>query len=360
MKINGLKLIFVVVFTGLMNSGLMAEPLQVVSKIPKILNGTETDISKWPWMVALVRSGFSVIDGQFCGGTLISDRWILTAAHCVIDETTATVKVFVGHTRLSEATQSDLHSISQIVIHPAYNQLTLDSDIALLELSEVTILTPIQTLGHYSLNDRPGINATALGWGDTSSVVFDFPDTLNAVDLPLVGNELCAQRTSFITDNMLCAGFSTGVKDTCTGDSGGPLVVFDEASQLWYQVGITSFGVGCEAQGDYGGYTRVKNFSDYISATICLDTELPAAPIMDLQVAGGDVTVSWTKTTDVGGYRLNYAPYPDASPIESIDMQDQDNFSITLPSGSAFFVAVNAYDGNCRSGLSNIGHFIIN
>ncbi len=81
---------------------------------------------------------------------------------------------------------------------------------------------------------------------------------------------------------------------------------------------------------------------------------------MSLQVLGDEVRVSWTKTTDVGGYRLNYAPYPDALPIESIDMQDQDHFSIKLPSGSAFFVAVNAYDGNCRSGLSNIGHFIIN
>ena len=360
MKTNGLRFLIVVVFAGLMSSAVMAEPLQSVSKVSKILNGTETSISKWPWVVALVRPGFSIFDGQFCGGTLISDRWVLTAAHCVINKNTTTVKVLAGHTRLSEAAQNDLLSISQIVIHPAYNQFTLDSDLALLELSEEARLTSVQTIGHYSLNDRPGINATALGWGDTSSVVFDFPDTLQVVDLPLVGNELCAERTRFITDNMLCAGFSTGIKDTCTGDSGGPLVVFDEVSQRWFQVGITSFGVGCEAQGGYGGYTRVKNFSDFISATICLDSELPAAPIMALQVLGDEVTVSWTKTTDVGGYRLNYAPYPDALPIESIDMQDQDHFSIKLPSGSAFFVAVNAYDGNCRGGLSNIGHFIIN
>ncbi len=359
MKTNGLNLL-IVVFTGLMSSAVMAEPLQELSKVPKILNGAETTISRWPWMVALVRPGFSIFNGQFCGGTLISDRWVLTAAHCVINQNITTVKVLAGHTRLSEAAQNDLLSVSQIVIHPAYNQFTLDSDLALLELSEEATLTPVQTIGHYSLNDRPGINATALGWGDTSSVVFDFPDTLHVVDLPLVGNELCAVRTRFITDNMLCAGFSTGIKDTCMGDSGGPLVVFDEVSQRWLQVGITSFGLGCEAQGGYGGYTRVKNFSDFISATICLDSELPAAPIMSLQVLGDEVRVSWTKTTDVGGYRLNYAPYPDALPIESIDMQDQDHFSIKLPSGSAFFVAVNAYDGNCRSGLSNIGHFIIN
>mgnify|MGYP000421587673 CR=1 FL=1 len=250
--------------------------------------------------------------------------------------------------------------ISQIIIHPAFNQFTLDSDLALLELSVVTTLTPIQTLGHYSLNDGPSINATALGWGDTSSATFAFPDTLQMVDLPIVSNDHCAERTSFITENMLCAGFFSGVKDTCTGDSGGPLMVFDETSQRWHQVGITSFGVGCEAQGGFGGYTRVKNFSDFISTIICLDVEMPAAPIMDLQISGGDVTVSWTNTTDLGGYRLNYAPYPDASPIESIDMQNQRQFSITLPSGSAFFVAINAYENNCRSGLSNIDHFIIN
>ena len=360
MRINGFKLIIVVVLTGLMTNGGVAESLQGVSKAPKILNGAETNISKWPWMVGLIRPGFSVFDGQFCGGTLISDRWVLTAAHCVIDETTATVKVLVGHTRLSDATESDLFSISQIVIHPVFNQFTLDSDIALLELSELTTSAPIQTLGHYSLSDSPGIVATALGWGDTSSVIFSFPDALHEVDLLLVGNESCAEQTSFITENMLCAGFSSGIKDTCIGDSGGPLVVFNAISQTWLQAGVTSFGVGCEALGDFGGYTRVKNFSDYISSTICSDTELPESPIMDLQILGEEITVSWTNTTNSGGYRLNYAPYPDASPIESIDMQNLNQFSITLPSGSAFFVAINAYEGNCRSGLSNIDYFIIN
>lgn len=359
-KMNCLKLIFIVAFTSLMISGLMAESLQDESKTSKILNGAETNISKWPWMAGLIRVGFDVFNGQFCGATLISDRWVLTAAHCVIDETTATIKILAGHTRLSDATDNDLLSISQIIIHPAFNQITLDSDLALLELSEVTTLTPIQMLGRHSLNDSPGLTAIALGWGDTSSVTFAFPDTLQAVDLPLVSNHLCAERASFFTDNMLCAGFSSGIKDTCSGDSGGPLVVFDEMSQLWHQVGITSFGVGCEAQGNFGGYTRVKNFSDFISAAICSNSESPEAPVMDMQVLGRNVTISWTSTTDIGGYRLNYAPYPDASPIESIDMHNQSHFSITLSSGNAFFVAINAYEGNCRSGLSNIGHFIIN
>lgn len=359
-KMNCLKLVFIVVFTNLMVGGLMAESLQGVSKTSKILNGAETNISKWPWMAGLVRTGFDVFNGQFCGGTLISDRWVLTAAHCVIDETTATIKILTGHARLSNATENDLLAISQIIIHPAFNQITLDSDLALLELSEVTTLTPIQTLGHYSLNDGPGLTAIALGWGDTSSIKSAFPDTLQMVDLPLVSNDLCAEKTGFITDNMLCAGFSSGIKDTCSGDSGGPLVVFDEVSQLWHQVGITSFGVGCKAQGYFGGYTRVKNFSDFISAVICSNSELPEVPVMDMQVLGRNVTINWTSTTDIGGYRLNYAPFPNASPIESIDMHSQNHFSITLSSGSAFFVAINAYEGNCRSGLSNIDHFIIN
>ncbi len=148
-KMNCLKLIFIVVFTNLMTNGLMAESLRDVSRTSKILNGAETNISKWPWMVGLIRVGFGVFNGQFCGGTLISDRWVLTAVHCVIDETTTTIRTLTGHTRLSNATENDLLSISQIIIHPDFNQITLDSDLALLELSEAATLTPIQTLGYY-------------------------------------------------------------------------------------------------------------------------------------------------------------------------------------------------------------------
>ncbi|MDH5553138.1 MAG: serine protease, partial [Nitrosomonas sp.] len=193
MKINGWKLIFVVVFTGLMSSGVIAEPLQGVSKAPKILNGAETNISKWPWMAALITPGVGAFNGQFCGGTLISNRWILTAAHCVTGETTATIQVLLGHTRLSDATENDLRSISQIMIHPSYSEETLDADIALLELSQETTITPIQTLGHYSLDNSAGITATALGWGNTSFGIDTFPDTLHEVDLPIVHDELCAE-----------------------------------------------------------------------------------------------------------------------------------------------------------------------
>ncbi len=356
------KLIFIIIFAILTFSQIALTQAADSSRNAKIIGGTETNIADWPWMVALVNPGFNIFNNQFCGGTLISDRWVLTAAHCVIDETTDSVQILTGKTKLSSGRERELISVSQIIIHPDYDQISFDSDLALLKLSETVTAEPIQTLGHYSLSDSPETTATAIGWGNSSTQFDFFPDALREVDLPLISNDLCAENIADITENMLCAGFATGTKDTCVGDSGGPLMVFDRPSRTWIQVGVTSFGVGCTVGtvGGFGGYTRVKEFSDFISDTICSNSERPDAPTMTVTVTGNDVTISWTDTTRSGGYRLNYAPFPSASPIQSIDMQSSNDLAISMPSGSAFFVAINAYEGNCRSEFSNIASFSVN
>ena len=330
---------------------------------PRIIGGTASKEGDWPWMTGILfrSDGF-----LFCGGTLIKDKWVLTAAHCLYDIDKiplqpGDIETLIGRSRLSTP-GGERRFVKQIIIHPSYNQYLPDSafDIALLKLETPSSYPPIQTLGNFSVQDDPDKPATALGWGTTSTPELTFPDDLHQVTVPIVSNGVCNQAMGgVIKDNMLCAGFVDGGKDACIGDSGGPLVVFDTESQSWRQVGITSFGIGCAEPGVYGVYTRLEMFKDFISSTICSGDDFPGTPELDISIHNHTVTASWNPTFNAEGYRLNYAPYPELSPIYSLDMNGNTSLSVELNSGDAYFVAINAYHQNCQSNYSNIEYFVV-
>ncbi len=326
---------------------------------PRIIGGTLADSDAWPFMTALVLKDIPPLFGQFCGGTLIDAEWVLTAAHCVFDLTTEDLDVLVGQNQLS-GEGGELISITEIIIHNNYNPLTFDSDIALLKLSTPSTFAPLRTLGKFSVQDKKeGALITVIGWGNTSATARFFPDYLHQVDVPIVLNENCNDDIGGITGNMLCAGFPEGGKDSCQGDSGGPAFLLDPESQTLRQVGITSFGVGCALPDYEGVYTRVSEFAHFISSTICSEDDIPGTPVLDITLDGRQVTASWDATENAVGYRLNYAPYPDFSPIKSMDVNQNTSYSITLPEGAAYYVAINAYNFNCRSAYSTIESFIV-
>lgn len=328
--------------------------------VAKIIGGKVSKSSAWPWMAAIVRNGFLAYQGQFCGGSLIAPRWVLTAAHCVSDETAQSISVVVGRSNLM-LNDGEIHEVSQIIIHPEFYEFDLKNDIALLELSEASLIQPIETLSDYSAQDEPGRSAVALGWGTTLDGLGQYPADLYEVELPIVSNQTCKQAmpSADITESSLCAGDADGGKDTCTGDSGGPLVVFDDESQSWRQAGITSYGLErCAYPGQYGVYTRLEKYKDFISETICTATQIPIAPFLTLSQTGVNVTAEWTSDS-LNAYRLYYAPYPGLEAIYSLDMNQANTLSVTLSSGQNFYVAVRAYDGNCISDFSNIESFII-
>ncbi len=326
---------------------------------PKIIGGTLANEGAWPFMAALVFKDIPNIFGQFCGASLIKPNWAITAAHCVFNFTPDRFDILVGQTRLS-ANNGERIAIKRILIHPNYNPVNFDSDMALLELAAETSLPPIKTLGQFSVQDKnPQIKATVLGWGDTSPSSRFFPDVLHQVSMPIIPNAVCNQQIGGISDNMLCIGVLSGGEDSCQGDSGGPAVLLDPENQTLTQIGIVSFGYGCAQPGFPGVYTRVAQFSSFISKNICTTNETPATPILHLSVQGQQVTATWNAVSHAEGYRLNYAPFPAFSPIESIDVKQQTRFSVNLPSGSAFYVAINAYNFNCRSDYSNIEYFVL-
>ncbi|CAL4214847.1 unnamed protein product [Meganyctiphanes norvegica] len=232
----------------------------------RIVGGTETMLHEWPWQVAL-RLGSST-GQQFCGGSLISPSWVLTAAHCVVDFTTSQIVVSIGDhdkTTGSDTSHTVHRSITQKIAHSDYDANTVINDIAVIELSSPVQfsqgISPVCLPTSQRTQLFDGDDATVTGWGTTSFQGSD-SDVLLEVTLPVIANSECASLYGFsIRGDQVCT-YEEG-KDSCQGDSGGPLVWLDDDGH-YQQIGIVSYGIGCAARNRPGVYTRVTSFIDWI------------------------------------------------------------------------------------------------
>ena len=263
MKIKRIP-IFILIMMTLSFSYVQAEPTT------RIVGGNEAEEDAYPFMAALVYKGSKPFNGQFCGGTLIQSEWVVTAAHCVTDnrgypESEDSMDVILGIHNLKSDISYNRYSVSKIIVNPSYNDFTVDSDIALLKLSQPadSKYTPISLVSEGS--DYVGQMATVMGWGalvEDGSFPDDYPDALMEISIPVVSNETCSESIWGITNNMICAGYQKGELDACSGDSGGPLVIYENGE--WKLLGIVSFGEGCARPDYYGVYTRVANFNSFV------------------------------------------------------------------------------------------------
>ncbi|CAK9808311.1 Proclotting enzyme [Anthophora plagiata] len=231
----------------------------------RIVGGQNADPGEWPWIAALFNAG-----RQFCGGSLIDDRHILTAAHCVAnmnswDVARLTVRLGDYNIKTNTEIRHVERRVRRVVRHRGFNARTLYNDVALLTLNEPVPFTeqirPICLPSGSQLYS--GKVATVIGWGSLRESGPQ-PAILQEVSIPIWANNECrskygAAAPGGIVDSFLCAGRAT--KDSCSGDSGGPLMVNDGR---WTQVGIVSWGIGC-GKGQYPGvYTRVTHFLPWI------------------------------------------------------------------------------------------------
>jgi len=233
----------------------------VANTANRIVGGVETETNEYPWQVALVSASGK---HPFCGGTLISSRHVLTAAHCTAGSSANSIAVLVGEHRIDDNSFNRI-SLSAITDHPGYNGNTLDNDFSILTLSEAVAfnreVSPACLPSDVS-QDFAGQVATVSGWGTTSSGG-NQPTVLNEVDVTVTSNADCnSAYGGSITSNMICAADSG--KDSCQGDSGGPLVV--KENNRYALAGVVSWGYGCALPQYPGVYARVTAQKDWILA----------------------------------------------------------------------------------------------
>ncbi|CAO2603350.1 Anionic trypsin-2, partial [Lemmus lemmus] len=232
----------------------------------KIVGGYTCSENSVPYQVSL-NSGY-----HFCGGSLINSEWVVSAAHCY--KSNLSVISFLSNSRIQvrlgehniKVLEGDEQFItgSKIIRHPNYSSRTLDNDIMLIKLaSPVTLNARVAPVSLPTSCAPAGTQCLISGWGNTLSWGVNNPELLQCLDAPLLSHADCeASYPGEITNNMVCAGFLEGGKDSCQGDSGGPVVCNGELQ------GIVSWGYGCALAGSPGVYTKVCNYVDWIQSTI--------------------------------------------------------------------------------------------
>ena len=240
----------------------------------KIVGGENALKGEIPYIVSLRSKSY----GHFCGGSLIAQNWILTAAHCVrggtIDE------IWIG--LLDQKDQAGVEKIkpAKLIVHEKYNSQTLENDFALIKLSTNSSFAAIG-LNNLEINIDDSIDAAPImsmtsGWGATKESSYTLPNMLQKVSVPLVSATACNAPEAYkgaITDAMICAGYKTGGKDSCQGDSGGPLVTVDAETGVHTLIGVVSWGEGCARANKYGVYAKVSHAFEWIQTKMNASSE---------------------------------------------------------------------------------------
>jgi secreted trypsin-like serine protease len=240
---------------------------------PKIVGGKKAPDGAYPWQASLAVAWIAdPVRAHFCGGSVYSDRWIVTAAHCLVGLSPEKVSVTAG-TNVLGAGGARVNA-KRFIVKSDYNKQTYDNDIALIELFQpLPVGDRIKTIAILDAGSEADVlkedaPLIVIGWGLTQEGGNVSRD-LRYADVPFMKTASCNGALSYngkVTDNMICAGYTAGGVDSCQGDSGGPLAINTPADVKL--AGIVSWGEGCARPNRPGVYTRVVKYGNWVSACL--------------------------------------------------------------------------------------------
>ena len=320
--------------------------LRTQGTVTRIVGGTEAKPHSLPYQVSLQ----SLTGSHFCGGSIIGEDTILTAAHCVEGASTdPKLQVHVGAHNVKQTVGQRI-KVKTVYSHKEYPGLS--KDIAVLKLAEKITdknakAVKLADQAFFDANIKPGATMTVSGWGALQSGG-SAPDKLMRVDVPYVDNKTCNVPAAYngkVQDTEMCAGFKEGGKDSCQGDSGGPLVISHKGEFI--QVGVVSWGEGCAGPNKYGVYANVAKLNGWIANAVA-GNEQPGGGNGGGN-GGGDTGGGDTGGGDTGG-DTGGAPeqtYFAAQLKESWGKDDEPmEFVLELPEGlNVFYVATRGDNG---------------
>jgi len=232
---------------------------------PHIVGGSQAEPHQFPWQV-----GIFMDDSYFCGGSIISDEYILTAAHCA-DGFSKFDVVIGAHEVRNPSEEGHLETTTrEAFVNSGWDTSDLSNDMAILKVDKITFnqyASPVCLPKRSEVGETfVGETMTVSGWGRESDASGSIARFLNFVSVPVMSNKECNDVYGIVGDGVICVD-TEGGRGTCNGDSGGPLVK-ENGDNVYRQYGVVSFGasIGCEA-GLPAGFTRVTEYLDFISQT---------------------------------------------------------------------------------------------
>ncbi|XP_022275941.2 brain-specific serine protease 4 isoform X1 [Canis lupus baileyi] len=241
-------------------------------QLNRIVGGEDSTDAQWPWVVSLQKNGT-----HHCAGSLLSSRWVVTAAHCFKGNLNkpSEYSVLLGAWQLGNpGPRSQEVGIAWVLSHPVYSwREGSRADIALVRLEHSVRFSerilPI-CLPDSSVHLLPNTRCWIAGWGSVrDGVPLAHPQTLQKLEVPIIDSEICSRLywrgagQEAITEDMLCAGYLEGQRDACLGDSGGPLMCQVEGT--WLLAGIISWGEGCAERDRPGVYISLAAHRSWVT-----------------------------------------------------------------------------------------------